>query len=82
MTCPPTWTVSTGLTVPWLRSSSSTDISWLSALDTYTQVAAEALPAAATRPHATASAVRSALAGEEFLVFMEFSCSGGEGLRA
>ena len=80
MTCPPTLTVSTGLTMPWLRSSSSTEISWLSALDTYTQVAAEALPAA--RPHATARAVRSTLADEEFLEFMDVSCCVWWTLRA
>jgi hypothetical protein len=34
ITVPPTWSVCTGLSTPCARSSSSTEISWLSALDT------------------------------------------------
>ena len=42
MAVPPSGTVSTGLSVAVLRSSSNTETSWLSALATYTQVAAQA----------------------------------------
>jgi hypothetical protein len=41
MAVPPSGTVSTCLSVAVLRSSSSTERSWLSALATYTQVAAQ-----------------------------------------
>jgi hypothetical protein len=34
ITVPPTFTDSTGFSVPWPRSSSRTEISWLSAFDT------------------------------------------------
>ena len=52
MACPPSASVSTGLSVAALRSSSNTDTSWLSALLTYTQVAAHAPGPANAAPRA------------------------------
>ena len=53
---PPSAVVSTGLSVAALRSSSSTDTSWLSALATYTQVAADAADVAASPSTKTVAA--------------------------